>query len=104
MAFKMKGYSPYDKIKSNNRSDGRAGSSAFTKNGDVDPDAPGTPGEPGFEPPVISKADKSIIKQMENELQAMDDPMNSNRGKSLINRIKKIDPEWRWGEQMPEQD
>ena len=67
MAYKMKGPSMYpnygkakEAIKLNredtSRADGRATSSPFQmhdgKKHKVDPDAPGTPGKPGYEPPV----------------------------------------------------
>ena len=39
MAFKMKGFEPYTKVKGNNKPDGRAGSSAFQK-ADTDGDIP----------------------------------------------------------------
>tara|TARA_R110002096_G_scaffold107878_1_gene236168 strand:+ start:293 stop:781 length:489 start_codon:yes stop_codon:yes gene_type:complete len=39
MAFKMKGFEPYTKVKGNNKPDGRAGSSAFQK-ADTDGDMP----------------------------------------------------------------
>ena len=46
--FKMKGWSPFTQKQTLHVKPG----SAADKKSKVDPDAPGTPGKPGYEPPV----------------------------------------------------
>ena len=58
MAFKMKGWSAFNKEK-NYLDD---------KKNPVDPDAPGTPGQPGYEPPVeydeLDEKGKKLYKSL----------------------------------------
>ena len=79
MAFKMKGMDHGEGTGSAFPNVGKTGeyskSAAFQKN--------------------KSKADKNTINSLKNELMAMKDPMESNRGKNIVKKLRALgaDPE-----------
>ena len=65
MAFKMNGWSPFTKTIAKRNFKKEIGEQS------VDPDAPGTPGKPGYEPPVkfedLDERGKAIWKKLRNK-------------------------------------
>ena len=78
MAFKMKGMNHGEGTGSAYKNVGKTGeyseSAAFQRN---------------------NKADKGIIRSLKDELMAMKDPMESNRGKNVVKKLRSlgVDPE-----------
>lgn len=77
MAFKMKGHTlpGINQRMDGKIVDGRPESAAFQK--------------------TKSKTDKKIINSLKSELMAMKDPMESNRGKNIVKKLRALgaDPE-----------